>query len=387
MEPSDLAPKKNRRICLTKAELETDAGKALVNLIQTIAKDGFVILDEVRVLKQFLNEPGVADLNAGPFLRELLERILDDLFIDDNEALELKQALLRIVPADVRESLKFTVQSQEPLDDPEGGEEQADDLDAATPQQIKYIKDLGGSVPRNLNTWDASELIGQLLKMTPPSPRQMMVARFWDRMDMATKSKPEVSHWMDQMLSDDPDRRKAWELFKRDVGDVGQMREPMAVPLGIGQKYLARVKGVLPQDKPSWPTVLQVGSSSRNELEADLCWIHGTVNEWREVYGCKRVSQAKVKAICAVIGSRLPDEDSGKFCDRFFPELARQFPETFTVKTIRKALGPGLLPNTELSRQENFNAPPQHGEAHWFVSLLFIAFCIGIIVYIVKAIR
>jgi hypothetical protein len=110
----------------------------------------------------------------------------------------------------------------------------------ATSNQLKYIRDLGGNPPEGITKDDASELIQQLLARNGPTPRQMMILRFWGRMEMAESSKDEVSEWMSQFYTEDPRRKLAWEKFKIENGDDGLQRDPSWVPVGIGGTYLSK---------------------------------------------------------------------------------------------------------------------------------------------------
>ena len=118
----------------------------------------------------------------------------------------------------------------------------------ATEKQIQYIRDLGGNPPMGLSRADASALIEQLqanrhesfAREEPPSPRQIMVLRFWNRMDLAQSSKWEVEQWQNQFYAEDPRRKAAWEAFKLENGDDGSQHDPSCVPIGVGESYLSR---------------------------------------------------------------------------------------------------------------------------------------------------
>lgn len=71
----------------------------------------------------------------------------------------------------------------------------------------------------------------------------------------------------------------------------------------------------------------QEKQDAKEWLEHELDIVHSDAEDWRDLYDSKKVSKAKVKAVHAVIGSRQKGEDIGRFFDRFFAELFRQFPE------------------------------------------------------------
>ena len=81
-------------------------------------------------------------------------------------------------------------------------------------------------------------MIEELLGRQQPTPRQMMILRFWNRMDLAQSSKEEVSDWLSQFYEQDPRRKEAWETYKHDSADDGSQHDPSCVPLGAGEHYL-----------------------------------------------------------------------------------------------------------------------------------------------------
>ena len=121
---------------------------------------------------------------------------------------------------------------------------------SATERQMEYIRSLGGNPRPGLSRAEAEELIPQLqtkqyqtlAQQQPPTQRQMMVLRFWNRTDLAQASKWEVEQWLTKFYDEDTRRRKAWELFKAKAGDDGSQHDPSFVPLGAGENYLKRVK-------------------------------------------------------------------------------------------------------------------------------------------------
>ncbi len=82
----------------------------------------------------------------------------------------------------------------------------------ATDKQFEYIRALGGNPPADLTRAGAEEIIPHLqqeqYKLTAtqltPSPRQIMVLRFWNRMDLMQTSKWEVEQWLDRFYLETP---------------------------------------------------------------------------------------------------------------------------------------------------------------------------------------
>src|ERR1035437_1953600 len=116
----------------------------------------------------------------------------------------------------------------------------------ATEKQLDFIRSLGGNPPQGLSRAGADELIPRLLaeqhekqaREKLPTPRQMMVLRFWNRMDLVNATQWEVEQWLSQFYEEYPRRKEAWETFKKESRDDGSQRDPSWVPIGVGESYL-----------------------------------------------------------------------------------------------------------------------------------------------------
>ncbi len=110
--------------------------------------------------------------------------------------------------------------------------------ESATPRQVEYIKELGGVVEDGISRTSASRYIGLLLKKSKSSPsyRQMAVLKFWGKEDWFSRTREEVSDWMDEWYEEDITRLWAWERWKRDNGDDGSQSSDLLarVPSGAG---------------------------------------------------------------------------------------------------------------------------------------------------------
>lgn len=119
----------------------------------------------------------------------------------------------------------------------------------ATEKQFDFILSLGGNPPVGLSRAGAEELIPRLLaeqhekqaRERSPTPRQTMVLRFWNRTDLVNASQWEVEQWLDKFYHEDPRRKEAWEMFKKENHDDGSQRDPSWVPIGVGGSFLRRV--------------------------------------------------------------------------------------------------------------------------------------------------
>jgi hypothetical protein len=122
-------------------------------------------------------------------------------------------------------------------------------------KQKLFIELLGGSASSNLTKYDASQLIDKLLgeqwrvEQTnriyerdgyPASPRQKMVAKFWNV--PVHRTKEEQSDWQTKFYEEDPDRLGAWELWKAEHPMDNRTNDPEIVPSGIGPDYVRRSK-------------------------------------------------------------------------------------------------------------------------------------------------
>lgn len=87
------------RVFLTKPELETEAGKQLLELVVRIATDGKIDLVEIKELRKWLrtNHPNES-VAAIAFLSDIMKRITADGVIDRDELLELHLAIERVIP-------------------------------------------------------------------------------------------------------------------------------------------------------------------------------------------------------------------------------------------------------------------------------------------------
>ena len=120
----------------------------------------------------------------------------------------------------------------------------------ATEKQLDFIRSLGGNPPWGLSRAGAEELIPRLLaeehekqaREKSPTSRQMMVLRFWNRTDLLNASQWEVEKWLTQFYNEDPRRKEAWEVFKKENGDDGSQHDPSWVPIGVGESYLVKLR-------------------------------------------------------------------------------------------------------------------------------------------------
>ncbi|HWB21110.1 MAG TPA: hypothetical protein VG711_12470, partial [Phycisphaerales bacterium] len=187
---------KGTRITMTVAECETPTGKRLLNLILDICHDGELSIEEIDSLYQLLRYDD-SGIPAVAWLRAFVREAILDGSISDADGYRLKKAFMRVVPKEVRGVIATHLeQIGAPAADPED-EEPRWCSDRATAKQIDYIIALGGSVQSSLTKGQASILIDQLLERRPVTLRQLMVLRFFNRLDLAGRTREEVSQWID----------------------------------------------------------------------------------------------------------------------------------------------------------------------------------------------
>jgi hypothetical protein len=260
-----------RRSSLTKRQLAEKGGAELLQILCAIGEDGKVTDDEIVDFKAWLNEHRHSDIPAISTLSETVDRILADCMVTEDERLELILAIERVLPVaerrmvrkarlgeptsaspddrvltlqDLKETSRRTAKEQkEAAEDDETGPEPYDwRIDPATDRQRDYIKALGGRLPINATKGEASNLIESLLGNKPPTNRQLMVLRFWGLKRQSGEGPREIGEWQNTFYIEDPDRKRAWELYKEEAEDDGRQGDPQGVPFGVGPKYLARIK-------------------------------------------------------------------------------------------------------------------------------------------------
>ena len=232
------------RITLTAKQLETEGGKALLDYLWWLAEDGYVSDEEINHMSGWLAQAShIPDVTGIHYLKELVDAVLLDGFIEEGERAEIHRAILRILPKDYRAAAK---QQKDNLDaaykareDLQGRKTEA----LATEKQISYLISLGGQPYEGMTKREASEAITSLTDRDGPTVRQKMVLRFWNRLDMLSCSVDEVSYWMDDFYRQDERHLDAWELWKYENGDRGgrSIDQIDTVPIGAGFEYLQKV--------------------------------------------------------------------------------------------------------------------------------------------------
>jgi hypothetical protein len=228
---------KRTRITLTKAECESPTGKRLIDLIFSMCHDGCLNISEVDELHIFLRNNS-SPIAAIPYLRAITREAVADGAINDAEGYALKLAFERAIPKEARGIVSTHLQNIGLPAVDEYGETPAWTEHEATHKQIAYIVDLGGTITPGMSKGEASELIEQLLERRPPTPRQTMLLRFFDRLDLMQSTKDDVSLWIDQLYASDERLERAWERFKRETNHDPFEQDATIVPVGAFKSCL-----------------------------------------------------------------------------------------------------------------------------------------------------
>lgn len=228
---------KGTRITLTAKQCESPTGKRLIDLILSMCHDGELDLAEVADLHAYLLRDQ-SEIAAVEFLRALTREVLADGALSAAEAHRLKLAFERVVPKEVRGIISTHLEKIGAPNAVRSAGSSAWELDPATSRQIDYIIDLGGTIMPGMTKGEASNLIEDLLERRPPTPRQRMLLRFFDRLDLARSTKDEVSEWVDHLFMQDERHERAWERFKMETRHDPGCQNPTVVPVGAYRNYM-----------------------------------------------------------------------------------------------------------------------------------------------------
>jgi hypothetical protein len=229
----DQETKRRPRVRMTQVQAATPAGRKLLEAILQTCHDGQIEYAEAEQVFACLKAVGDSIPAAG-YLRVILMESLEDGSIDAHDAYRLKQAFIDVVPRESKPIIETHLQgiglpareAESHIDQPPWWP------DPITGKQAHFIASLGGVVRPNMTKGEASVLIDQLLNRQPPTPRQIMLLRFFNRMDLADASREEISGFVAELQRADPDAMAYWDRFKLQAGIPKSHRDPLAVPIG-----------------------------------------------------------------------------------------------------------------------------------------------------------
>ena len=243
----------SKPVALTEDQLKEGNAKALLALLESISADGRLTDAEILQLDTWLKQSREEKIPAFTYLRGKIEGVLADRIIIEDERRSIVAAILRVMPQESsarararfneasdldREARSFELKSQH-------------ETEPVTEEQKRCLRALGREAPENCTRAEALELIDKAMGAgQPPTNRQMMVLRFWNRLDLAPKGRMGVAEWLDAWYAEDPDRLTAWTIWKEEHNEVGRQDPPDRVPLDVGAAYLDRVKVLSPGLNP-----------------------------------------------------------------------------------------------------------------------------------------
>lgn len=171
----------------------------------------------------------------------------------------------------------------------------------------------------------------------PITPNQDEALKFFLGKDHGIQTKAAASAKLDELL-DDPDNEARWEERRSKVPATERQRERLewwakklgrTLPSSLSKPQASRLIEEWLEEHPDLAQTWYDHRNQREEAALDAEITASDVDVWREFHDCKKVPQAKVKAVLAVIGSRKPGEPIDHFMDRFFEELKRVDPALF----------------------------------------------------------
>ncbi len=98
----DPAKVRRKRLSLTRADIETTAGLELLQVLQSIADDGQLTEEEVKGLRSWLATNAATNLPSHEYLTTVINEVLRDDIITDDEFKLLHDAVLRVLPPELR---------------------------------------------------------------------------------------------------------------------------------------------------------------------------------------------------------------------------------------------------------------------------------------------
>jgi hypothetical protein len=154
-------------------------------------------------------------------------------------------------------------------------------------------------------------------------------------------------------LLEDPENDARWEDHKLKVPATEKQKDRLKwwakklgrrLPTPLMKAQASQLIDQWLEDHPELEPEWYEHKDRSEEFEIELWSIADDVDEWREFYDCKKVSEKRVRNVLEVAGSRKAGEQLDQFMNRFFAELRRQEPSLFggrrAVARIRKSTKP-----------------------------------------------
>jgi len=223
-----IAPKR-QRLKLNEDEIATEEGAKFLTLLTQAYHEG-INEEVVRRLGIQLEGYRASSIPGIQRMINLMDAVLSDGKVEAFELMQVKNFIYHLVPS----HLLADNQAQH------SNENKRDFTPHATERQLAYLEALTGERPSGLSMQEASDRISEEIEGATGllSHRQKMVVQFWNiEFTGGQCTKEKFSALLDNFYSEDPARKRAWELYKSEFGD-----NPKSIPLGIGATYLDKIK-------------------------------------------------------------------------------------------------------------------------------------------------
>lgn len=262
----DLSPP--TRPVVTPSQLRAELGTLLLRWLHRIFQPRKLTHEEVQQVEGWLIDHRSSEFFRLGFVTEVVEEAILRGSIAESDLLDLYLAVERVLPVTAWQPVADSGGkeiSPDPLDplDPSPAAEQARQkrerwaTARMTDSQWKFIEYFRGSISPTSTQGEAAHLITRLLADQPITLRLELMARFWGREFETDEGPREVLAWMEAYLTEDADRKRAWDLFRDEGEAAGFLGDPSRLPSGLGPQYLARIKsgggGAIPQVKKRHP--------------------------------------------------------------------------------------------------------------------------------------
>ena len=175
---------------------------------------------------------------------------------------------------------------------------------------------------------------------SPPTPAQNEILSFFLGPGHGITTMDDASATIEDLL-DDPDNDTRWEDHKARTPATEKQRDRLKwwaqklgrkLPTPLLKAQASRLIDQWLEERPELESEWYAFKEQREDFEMELSMVADDVNEWREFYNCKRISDKRAGNVLEIIGSRRSGEKIDKFMDRFFAELRRQEPALFVER-------------------------------------------------------
>ncbi|MDO8538864.1 MAG: hypothetical protein Q7S40_00375 [Opitutaceae bacterium] len=256
----------NPPIVSPNVQLRRDNAASLLAWLSDVVGDGQLTAKQIEQVRGWTRANHSLDGIRDPFFAEIMARIVAGTRVTADDRLELLLAIDNVLVLTERGIARAAATGAPPptitlppLPTPpaadDAGKKTGAEIPLMTPTtasrwqdqpvteaQRNLITALGGTPPPHTTRGEASDLIESLLAQKSPSRRQKRQLRFWGRELRTGEGPRHAASWLEAFEVEDPDRKRAWELFLREFEEDLLQPEAAHVPIGLGTEYLHRIK-------------------------------------------------------------------------------------------------------------------------------------------------